>query len=75
MLFKVSTLTIPLHSYQEEDKAIVDQGQLKKKELPVFIKMVKINNKGTWFRVLIGPYSDAEGETVEEAGDKACGCQ
>lgn len=144
-----ASYVIHISSYQEEDKAIVDQGQLKKKELPAFIKMVKINNKGTWFRVLIGPYSDydnavstakvltqkklasyakaipycgfqylskdkrsyvaqciggtydgsvfkikrgivkyfyvvpeiapifrnAEGETVEEVGDKACGCQ
>jgi len=144
-----ASYVIHISSYQEEDKAIVDQGLLKKKELPAFIKMVKINNKKTWFRVLIGPYSDydnavstakaltqkkltsyakaipycgfqylskdkrsyvaqciggtydgsvfkikrgivkyfyvvpeivpifndAEGETAEEAGDKACGCQ
>jgi hypothetical protein len=49
---------IHISSYQEENKAIVDQERLKKKELPAFIKMAKINNKRTWFRVLIGPYSD-----------------
>ena len=143
-----ASYVIHISSFQKEEKATVDQERLKKKELPAFIKMVKINNKGIWYRVLIGPYSDynnavntvktltrkklasyakvipycgfqylskdksgsvaqcvggifdgsvfkitrigktfyvvpeiapvfrnAEGETSEEAGDKACGCQ
>jgi len=53
-----ASYVIHISSYQEENKAIVDQDLLKKKELPAFIKMVEINNNGTWFRVLIGPYSD-----------------
>lgn len=53
-----ASYVIHISSYQEENKAVVDQERLRKKELPAFIKMVKINNKGTWFRVLIGPYLD-----------------
>lgn len=53
-----ASYVIHISSFQEENKATVDKDRLKKKELPAFIKMVKINNKGIWFRVLIGPYSD-----------------
>lgn len=140
--------TIHISSFQNEEKATVDKDRLKKEGLPAFIKMVTIESKGVWYRVLIGPYTDhdkavntakaltrkklasyakvmtycgfkylskdkrsyvaqciggiydgsvfkvkkilktfyvvpeispiirdAEGETLEEAGDKACGCQ
>jgi len=53
-----ASYAIHISSYQQEEKAIADQVQLRKMELPAVIKIVKIDNKGTWFRVLIGPYSD-----------------
>jgi cell division protein FtsN len=53
-----ASYVIHISSFQKEENATVDQERLKKKELPAFIKMVKINNKGIWYRVLIGPYSD-----------------
>ena len=53
-----ASYAIHISSYQEEKNAVADQELLRKKELPALIKMVKIENKGIWFRVLIGPYSD-----------------
>ena len=50
--------TIHISSFQNEEKATVDKDRLKKEGLPAFIKMVTIESKGVWYRVLIGPYTD-----------------
>ncbi len=53
-----ASYAIHISSYQQEEKAVADQETLRKMELPAVIKMVKLDRKGTWFRVLIGPYAD-----------------
>lgn len=57
---------VHISSYQNEADALIDAKVLEKKGLPVFVKKVDLGEKGTWFRVLIGPYAD-----YDEASDTA----
>lgn len=55
-----ASYVVHISSYQNEADAIIDVMIIEKKGLPGFVKKVDLGEKGTWFRVLIGPYSDPD---------------
>jgi SPOR domain len=53
-----ASYVVHISSYQDEADAVIDMNVLEKKGLPAFVKKVDLGEKGTWFRVLVGPYPD-----------------
>jgi cell division septation protein DedD len=58
---------VQVGSFRDEDDARTLQEKLLKKDFAVFIQQADLGDKGTWYRVRVGPFADAE--TARGAAD------
>lgn len=58
---------VQVGSFRDEDDARTLQEKLLKKDFSVFIQQADLGDKGTWYRVRVGPFADAE--TARGAAD------
>ncbi|MFH0925000.1 MAG: SPOR domain-containing protein [bacterium] len=60
--------TIQIKSFKEAEEAYNFIDDLKIKGYPAYVKVTKIENKGTWYRVRVGKYDKME--EAEEIGER-----